>query len=52
MFDREIVLDALHKIRSVIDTDVVFRTIQEDIPQMVDTIDKMMADLGQKGDMN
>ena len=30
-----------------IDTDVVFRTIQEDIPQMVDTIDKMIADLGQ-----
>lgn len=29
-----------------IDTDVVFRTIQEDIPQMVDTIDRMIADLG------
>lgn len=28
-----------------IDTDVVFRTIQEDIPQMVDTIDRMIADL-------
>ena len=26
-------------------TDVVFRTIQEDIPQMVDTIDRMIADL-------
>ena len=30
-----------------IDTDVVFRTIQEDIPQMTDTIDRMIADLGQ-----
>jgi uncharacterized protein with HEPN domain len=28
-----------------IDTDVVFRTVQEDIPQMVDTIDRMIADL-------
>lgn len=71
MFDREIALDALHKIRSVIDT-IVERTslvkdpaeflcspngmlfldaicmnctIQEDIPQMVDTIDRMIADL-------
>ena len=29
-----------------IDTDVVFRTIEEDIPQMTTVIDKMLADLG------
>ncbi len=28
-----------------IDTDVVFRTIQEDIPQMKKVIDKMIADM-------
>lgn len=29
-----------------IDTDIVFRTIEEDIPQMTTVIDKMLADLG------
>jgi uncharacterized protein with HEPN domain len=29
-----------------IDTDVVFRTIEEDIPKMTTVIDKMLADLG------
>ena len=28
-----------------IDTDVVFRTIQEDIPQMKETVNKMIADM-------
>ena len=28
-----------------IDTEVVFRTIQEDVPQMVETIDRMIGDL-------
>lgn len=28
-----------------IDTDVVFRTIEEYIPQMTDVIDRMIADL-------
>ena len=31
MFDREI------------DTDVVFRTVQEDVPQMKEVIDRMIA---------
>ena len=33
MFDREI------------DTDVVFRTVQEDVPQMKDVIDRMIAEV-------
>lgn len=28
-----------------IDTEVVFRTIEEDIPQMLITIDKMISDI-------
>ena len=28
-----------------VDTDVVFRTVQEDIPQMKDVIDKMIAEI-------
>lgn len=28
-----------------IDTDVVFRTIEEDIPQMVAVVDRMIADM-------
>ena len=33
MFDREI------------DTDVVFRTIQEEVPPMVEVIDRMIAEI-------
>ena len=40
MFDKEI---AHHYFE--IDTEVVFRTIQEDVPQMVETIDRMIGDL-------
>lgn len=29
-----------------IDTDIVFRTIEEDIPQMVPIVEKMISDLG------
>ena len=79
MFDQEIVLDSLQKIRKAIDmiserssvidnpndlltspsgmrdkiahhyfevdTDVVFRTIQEDIPQMKEVVERMISDL-------
>jgi uncharacterized protein with HEPN domain len=87
MFDREIVMDSLRKIRTAIetileraavvsdpnellprypevywsgvmrmrdkiahhyfeiDTDVVFRTVQEDVPQMKDVIDRMIAEV-------
>ena len=31
-----------------IDTDVVFRTVQEDVPQMKDVIDKMISEVGGK----
>ena len=44
MFDKEIVMDSLVKIRTVIET-IVFRTIEEDIPQMTDIINRMIADL-------
>ena len=76
MFDREIVMDSLQKIRMAIetiqllpqypeiywsgvmrmrdkiahhyfevDTDVVFRTVQEDVPQMKEVIDRMIAEV-------
>jgi len=32
-----------------IDTDVVFRTVQEDIPQMKIVIDKVIEDIKSKG---
>ena len=28
-----------------VDTDVVFRTVQEDVPQMKDVIDRMIAEV-------
>ena len=28
-----------------IDTDIVFRTVQEDVPQMKDVIDRMIAEV-------
>ena len=28
-----------------VDTDIVFRTVQEDVPQMKDVIDRMIADI-------
>ena len=28
-----------------VDTDIVFRTVQEDVPQMKDVIDRMIAEL-------
>ena len=37
MFDKELVLD--------IDSDVVFKTIQEDIPQMINAVVKMIGDI-------
>ena len=30
-----------------IDTDVVFRTIQEDVPQLVDVVKRMISDIEQ-----
>ncbi|MBR1498223.1 MAG: DUF86 domain-containing protein [Bacteroidaceae bacterium] len=58
MFDREIVLDShwsgVMRMRDKIahhyfeiDTDIVFRTIQEDVPQVKKVIERMIADFNQ-----
>ena len=43
MFDRE-----THHYFEV-DTDVVFRTVQEDVPQMKEVIDRMIAEVEEMG---
>jgi len=43
MFDRE-----THYYFEV-DTDVVFRTVQEDVPQMKEVIDRMIAEVEKMG---
>ena len=47
MFDKEIALDSLKISHHYfeIDTDVVFRTIEEDIPQMMPVVEKIISDL-------
>ncbi|UPS44678.1 hypothetical protein M1D30_00475 [Prevotella sp. E15-22] len=54
-FDTEIALDSLLKIKAMlelvafeIDTDVVFRTIEEDIPQMKPVVEKIINDLSEE----
>ena len=58
MFDREIVLDShwsgVMRMRDKIahhyfeiDTDIVVRTIQEDVPQVKKVIERMIADFNQ-----
>ena len=54
-FDTEIALDSLLKTKAMlelvafeIDTDVVFRTIEEDIPQMKPVVEKIINDLSEE----
>ena len=54
-FDTEIALDSLLKIKAMlelvafeIDTDVVFRTSEEDMPQMKPVVEKIINDLSEE----
>ncbi|WP_259330267.1 HepT-like ribonuclease domain-containing protein [Bacteroides cellulosilyticus] len=45
MFDKELALDSLAHHYFEIDAEVVFNTIEEDIPQMIPVIRRMIKEL-------